>query len=761
MNDRNSSRITSGILLLFLTALLLVSCKKDPIERSVDKLISKMTLEEKVGQMTNIGLTAVCKGPFWSDADSIELDSAKLEYLLLEHHIGSIQNKGKYPPSREEWNRIIRIIQDYNISKSRLGIPVLMGIDAVHGANYTAASTLFPHQIACAATWDTEHSRKIGEITSYELRASSIPWNYAPVLDVSFQPLWGRIFETYGEDPYLAGMMGLAFIEGSQGEDVSDPYRTAVCLKHFVGYGTPVTGKDRSPAIISDIDLWQYYIPPFKSAIDAGALTIMLNSGSINGIPGHINHHLITEVLKGELGFKGLVISDWEDISKLVGMHNVAADRKEAVRLSVMAGMDMCMVPYDESFATDLVELVKEGKVPMSRIDDAVRRILYVKYRLGLFDRPYSDPEAYEKFGSDQFAEASYEAAKECITLLKNSGNILPLDKRSTVLVTGPTSNTLNHLNGAWSRTWDGVSDQYNDKGKLTVMEAIAAKLGSDRVAFSQGSHTNSAVNIKETAAMAKKYDAVIICLGEDPSTEKPSDIDELDIPDVQTELVKELAKSGKPLIVVLLEGRPRIIRELEPLADAIIMAYVPGQEGGRAIADVLFGDHNPSGKLPYTYPRYSGSIWRYNHKASDEMDNSFRMKGFTPQYQFGEGLSYTTFNYSDFALSRDTITGDEQVGVTVSVTNNGTRKGKEVIQLYIRDLVASVAPDVRKLVRFSKIELAPGETKEVSFMLDKKDLSLIGIDNKWVTETGRFKLFVGGNPKELLENDLYYIQKK
>jgi len=729
-------------------------------DNNIEKLISQMSLEEKVGQMTNIGLTAVCKGPFWNDTDSLEIDTLKLKKMLLKYHVGSIQNKGKYPPSVYEWHRLISIIQDFQINQSRLKIPVLFGIDGVHGANYTASSTVFPHQIACAATWDPIFAEKTGEVTAYEMRASSIPWNYAPVLDISYQPLWGRIYETYGEDTYLASQMGIAYIKGSQGNDLTNDKKAAVCLKHFIGYGVPYNGKDRSTAIISDLDLKEYFIPPFEEAIRAGAKTIMLNSGSVNGIPGHINHHLITDILKGELGFEGFVISDWDDLSKLVGAHNVARDNKEAAKLAVLAGMDMCMVPYDESFAIHLTELVNEGQVPVERINDAVRRILRVKFELGLFDNPYTNPESYPLFGSKEFSDASYEAAQECITLLKNENGILPLKKTSKILVTGPTSNSINYLNGGWSRTWSGVEENYNDPGKSSVLDAIIEKIGKANVSFAMGSGIDKEIDIDAAVKLAEECDFIIACLGESPATEKPSDIDDLDLPEAQLNLVKELALTGKPIILVLLEGRPRVINEIEGLSQAIIMAYLPGQEGGKAIADVLFGDFNPCGRLPYTYPRYSGSIWKYNHKGADAMDKDFTLKGFQPQFEFGEGLSYTSFEYSVPILSTDTISTGDSLTIKVDITNTGKIYGKEVVQLYKRDMVATVSPDIKKLVRFKKIGLEPGETKTVSFTIYTKDLAFVGTNNEWITETGEFQVLIGGTPKNLQTKKFYYRQK-
>ncbi len=732
--------------------LLFVSCGnvKNEGKNKIEELIQQMTLEEKVGQMTNIGLTAVCKGPFWSNADSLEIDIEKLNKLILKYHIGSIQNKGKYPPTKEEWYNIISQIQDFTLEKSRLKIPILFGNDGVHGANYTASSTLFPHQIACAATWNAKHAEKMGEITAYEMRASSIPWNYAPVLDISLQPLWGRIFETFGEDTYLTTQMTNSFIKGSQGNSLSDNTKAAVCLKHFIGYGNPNNGKDRGTANIVENELRQYYLPPFEEGIRSGAKTIMINSGSVNGIPGLVNHHLITDLLKGELEFHGFVISDWDDLTKLVYAHNVAKDNKEAAKLAVLAGMDMCMVPYNESFAIDIVELVKQGEIPIERIDDAVRRILKVKFELGLFEKPYTSPEQYPLFASEEFSNASYEAAKECITLLKNENETLPIDKTKKILVCGPTANSINFLNGAWSRTWSGQEENYNDTNKATILDAIIEKAGKNNVHYGQGTSFTEDINIDSTVFLSQECDIIIACIGEKPATEKPSDIEELELSEVQLKLIKNLAATGKPIVLLLLEGRPRIIREIEVLSKAIIMAYLPGQEGGKAIADLLFGDCNPSGRLPYTYPRYSGSILKYNYKGMDAMDKEFSLGGFNPQYEFGEGLSYTSFEYSEPTLSDSIFSKGDTITIEVEITNTGEIFGKEVIQLYTRDHFATISPDIKRLARFKKIGLKAGESKSIKFKLSTDDFAFVGTDNKWITEPGEFSILIGGRPSEL-----------
>ncbi len=755
------------VVLFFMVVLFLVqSCQPPDKEvhddvyfHQADSLLQLLTLEEKAGQMTNVGLTALTKGPFWNDYDTLLLDTANMEELLLNHHVGSVQNKGIYPPSAEEWQRIIKSIQQYVKENARHPIPVLFGMDAVHGANYTAGSTLFPHQIAMAATWNPELSKMVGEVTAYEMRASSQPWNYAPVLDVSMQPLWGRIFETYGEDTYMHQVMGNAFIEGQQGDSLSDTTRVAVCLKHWVGYGTPFSGKDRSPAIIPEHYLRQYYVEPFRDAIDKGAITVMLNSGSVNGVPGHMDRYLITDVLKGELGLKGFVLSDWEDVGRLASMHNVAHDSKEAAKIAVMAGLDMSMVPYDASFAQHIVELVNEGEIPMSRIDDAVRRILYVKFRLGLFDKAWHEPSGYDKFGSEAFAEKSYHAALEGITLLKNKNDILPLREDPTrMLVTGPAANALTSLNGPWSRTWAGDDPSYDDEGKKTILEAMEAEFGKDNVVYTPG--TDYEGEVEEEAALLEKAaqaDVLLVCLGERPATEKPSDIDELDLPANQLELVKILHKSGKPIVLTTLQGRPRVIREIEPLADAILHAYWPGHEGGRALASLLRGEENPSGKLPYTWPRYSNSLVTYQHKGSDKLDAEFGKTGFDPQWEFGHGLSYTEFEYDQLQLSADTIGPDEDLVLNVTVHNAGPYAGKEVVQLYIRDLVASVTPDERKLTGFEKVHLEPREKKTLTFEINTKDLMFVDLNNEWVAERGDFEVLVGGKPGNMLVERFFY----
>ena len=712
---------------------------KAELSQKVETLLSKMTLEEKAGQMVNIGLMALCEGEFYGGQDTIRLDSSKLYHLIRDYHIGSVQNMGKYPLTIEEWRYFIGRIQEVAQKETRLGIPVIYGIDGVHGATYTVGSTLFPHQLGLAATRNPALAEATGRITAYEAMASGIPWVYGPNLDVSKQPLWGRISETFGEDTYITQVLGDAYIRGAQGPGLGGPYQVAVCPKHFLGYGTPFNGKDRSPVYLPEHLLRQYYLPPFVSAIQDGAPSIMINSGSVNGVPCHIDKYLITDLLKGELGFEGVVISDWADIMNLVEVHRVAVDEKEAVRLAVNAGLDMCMEPYDESFAVKVVELVKEGAVPLARIDDAVRRILTLKMKLGLFEHAMYPVSEYPDFASESFTASSFQAALESLTLLKNENNVLPLSKEAKVLVTGVAANSMNYLNGAWSRTFSGQEADYNDEEKFTVLEALQAQLGKDKVAYVQGTDYEADINTAEAVRRASEADVIIACLGERPATEKPSDIEDLSMPAAQRELVKALAQTGKPVILVLLEGRPRVISDIEPLASGILMAYYPGNEGGRAIAEVLTGDYNPNGKLPYTYPRHTGSLFAYDHLRSEERDINWGFNAFNPQFEFGFGLSYTTFAYDKLEVSPPEMGPEDSLHVSVQVTNTGTIAGMECVQLFLTDKVATVSPPVKQLKRFEKIRLEPGESRIVQFSLSVKGLQFVTPANQWIAEAGQF----------------------
>ena len=717
--------------------------REDSSLQFADSLLALMSLEEKVGQMTNLSLMALAKGEFWDRRDTVILDTAKMRLYLDKHKVGSIQNLGTYPFAPDEWRQNIELIQDYVAKNTEHAIPVLYGIDAVHGANYSAGSTLLPHQINLAAARSQSVAEEMGKITAYEMRASGIPWNYGPVLDVTKKPLWGRTFETFGEDTYIAGELGVAMIKGSGSDSLRSPYSGLACLKHFIGYGAPHNGKDRAAVYLPERIMRQDYLPPFQRAIEAGVLTVMASSNSMNGVASHADKALLTDLLKDELGFRGFVISDWNDIDNLVSTHQVAANEREAVKISVNAGLDMCMEPYDASFSEHLIDLVKDGEVSTERIDDAVRRILFVKHKIGLFDQLQSDPDGYPLYGSATFAEAGRRAAVESMTLLKNESDHLPLSKNEKILLTGVGSHSINYLNGAWSRTWSGQDTTFNDREKYTVKEAIESEIGEERVLWAEGTTYDQNVNTKQAVALARAASQVVVVLAELPATEKPSDIDELDFPEVQINLVKELAKTGKPITLVLLEGRPRLIREIEPLVESILLAYLPGNEGGLAIADVLFGDDNPSGKLPFTYPKYSGSIWSYDHVKADARDKGFGFEAYDPQYSFGHGLSYTTFEFSALYLNSDTVSFEDTIRVSVTVTNTGDRAGKEVVELYTSDLVATVAPKVRQLRGFQKLSLKPGESQEVIFELTEKDLSFVDNESNRVTEPGTFEIHI------------------
>lgn len=733
------------------------SLKTNETEQKISALLAQMTLKEKAGQMLNIGLPAVLEGGYWDAKEHAVFSQEKFKKLLIDYTVGSIHNTPGYPAEREDWYQIVKKIQDSAMQKTRLGIPVLYGIDNIHGANYVNGSVMFPHQIGIAATWNTELSKKSAEITSYESRAASLPWNFNPNADVAMSPLWGRIGESFGEDPYLISEMTAAYIQGSQQKGLQDSTSTAVCIKHYIGYGAGRNGKDRANALIPENSLRQYFLPPFEKAIKNGAMGVMISSNAVNGIPCHINSYYINDILKGELGFKGVVISDFSDVDYLISAHQSAKDKREATKMAVNAGLDLLMNPFDADVVDYIVDLVEKGEISMARIDDAVTRVLRLKFYLNLFEVPYNNPKNYTEFASEAHIEANYQTASEAVTLLKNNNFVLPLLSTKKVLVTGYSANSINILNGAWSRSFLGRETKFNDPSKLTILDAIKKQVGSTNVEFVEGTDYLDDINSEEAVSKAKNADYIIVCVGEIPASEKPSDINELELPKVQQELVNKLSKSGKPIILVMVQGRPRIIREIEPLVDAIVMAYLPGDEGGRAISDVLYGNTNPSGKLPYTYPKYSGNHLTYYHKKTDIRDADWGYNGFYPQFEFGFGLSYTTFEYSNLTISTDTLVGSEELKIAVDVKNTGTHEGKEVAQVYLKDLVATVSPDSKKLVRFSKINLKVGEQKTIYFSLTSEDLKSIGLDNRWIIEEGEFEVQVGGSPKELLKKIFYY----
>lgn len=724
--------------------------------QKIEALIKRMTLEEKVGQMTQLTMGMIVSG---RDQD-VQIDAEKLDKAIVKNGVGSILNVSDQALTPDKWHDMIRQIQDAATKKTRLGIPVIYGIDSIHGANYVQGATLFPQEIGMAATWNPELMKRGSEVSAMETRAVGIPWSFSPVLDIGRQPLWPRFWETFGEDPYLAKVMGVAFVRGMEGSDVASQDRVASSLKHYMGYSLPLTGRDRTPAWIPENYLREYVLPPFAAAVKAGAHTVMVNSAEINGVPGHINHHILTEILRGELGFKGFVVTDWEDIKKLVTIWRVAATEKEATRMAVMAGNDMSMVPLDYSFADHLVALVKEGAVPQSRIDEAVGRILRVKFELGLFEKPTPDPSLKSKFGLPESRRAALQAARESMTLLKNANDLLPLAKDRKVLVTGPTADSLVSLNNGWTYVWQGSEESLYPKDRLTIRRAIEAKAGAANVTYvpgtkitrPPGSPSNSTptdieseVDIPAAVRAANAADVVVLCLGEGSYTETPGNITDLTLGEPQLKLAEAIQATGKPVVLVLVEGRPRVINRIVDKAGAILMAYNPGNEGGQAIADVLFGDVNPSGKLPFTYPRTPNGLITYDHKPFETEDTAFGNMAFTPQFAFGHGLSYTTFAYSDLRLSQKTMTGNADLTVNVTVTNSGRRAGKEIVQLYLSDLVASLSPAGKRLKRFAKVYLEPGQSRTLTFKLHRDDLSFIGADNKPVVEPGEFEVRIAG----------------
>ena len=721
--------------------------------REVASLLSKMTLKEKVGQMTQLEIGQISKG---SDSN-LEIDPVKLKKVVEEYKVGSILNVNGHALPVDKWHRIITAIQN-SAMKTRMKIPVIYGIDSIHGANYIREGTLFPQQIGMAATWNPHLMEKSAEISAMETRAVGIPWNFAPVLDVGRQPLWPRFWETFGEDPYLSSVLGVAFVRGLEGQNPNSDVRVAASLKHYVGYSFPLNGRDRTSAWIPENYMREYFLAPFRSAVDAGARTIMVNSGEVNGVPGHINKRLLTEILRDEMKFDGFVVTDWDDINKLVSAWKIAATTKEATRMAIMAGNDMSMVPYNLKFADELVELVEEGKVPMSRIDEAVSRILRVKFEIGLFENAMPKAELKANVAKPEYQKIALDSARESLVLLKNEKNILPLSKNKKVLVTGPTSDSLISLNNGWTYVWQGSEPSLYPKDKKTIQEAVEAMIGKSNFNFVQGTeivrgpgpvnttptNVDREVNISKAVEAAKKADYVVLCLGEGSYTETPGNITDITLPEIQLRFAEALIATGKPVIAVMVQGRPRVINRIADKLDAIVLAPNPGNEGGLAVADLLFGAFNPSGKLPFTYPRTPNSHLNYDHKLFEVQGTSFGNVAFKPQFEFGHGLSYTTFEYSDLKLGSRTMTKDGTMSVSVQVRNTGKRAGKETVILYVRDEVATLSPPGKRVRRFAKVMLNPGEEKELKFVLNKDDLSFYAADNSFVVEPGKFTVLVG-----------------
>ena len=744
--------------------------KSDPkIEAQVEQTLKKLTLEEKVGQMmelvTDLFGANDKNGVFY-------IDEKKTDSILSRYKIGSILNApNTCAPTAKQWEKYLQQIQ--KISMKRIGIPCVFGLDQNHGSTYTQGGTLFPQNINVAATFNREVARKSAEATAYETRAVSVPWTYSPTVDLGRDARWPRIWENFGEDCYLSAEMGKAMVLGFQGEDPNhiDQQHIATSMKHFMGYGVPWTGKDRTPAYISPADLREKHFAPFLAGIQAGALTVMVNSASVNGIPMHANKDILTGWLKEETGWDGVLITDWADINNLYTREMVAKDKKDALRIAINAGIDMVMEPYNADACGYLIELVKEGKVPMSRIDDACRRVLRMKYRLGLFENPTQKLKNYPKFGGEEFAKIALDGATESMVLLKNEAGILPLQQGKKILLTGPNANQMRCLDGGWSYTWQGHrTDEFAGKYN-TIYEAFCNEYGKENVILNQGVTYNekgkyweeNEPDIEAAVAAAKDADVIVACIGENSYTETPGNLTDLWLSENQRNLVKALAKTGKPIILVLNEGRPRLIADIEPLAQGVIDIFLPGNYGGDALAQLVAGKQNFSGKMPYTYPKEINSLANYDFKKSEEvgtMEGAYDYNAkITQQWGFGQGLSYTTYEYSNLKVSQSQFRHGDVIKVSVDVKNTGKVAGKESVLLFSSDLIASMVPDGRRLRAFDKVELQPGETKTVTFSLKADDLAFVGYDGKWILEEGDFKLMIANQTAALHCDDTYQWQ--
>ena len=741
--------------------------KSDPkIEAQVEQTLKKLTLEEKIGQMmelvTDLFGANDKNGVFY-------IDEHKTDSILSRYKIGSILNApNTCAPTAKQWEKYIAQIQ--KISMKRIGIPCVFGLDQNHGSTYTQGGTLFPQNINVAATFNREIARRSAEATAYETRAVSVPWTYSPTVDLGRDARWPRIWENFGEDCYLSSEMGKAMVYGFQGEDPNniDQYHIATSMKHFMGYGVPWTGKDRTPAYISPADLREKHFAPFLAGLQAGALTVMVNSASVNGMPMHANKDILTGWLKEETGWDGVLITDWADINNLYTREMVAKDKKDALRIAINAGIDMIMEPYSCDACGYLIELVKEGKIPMSRIDDACRRVLRMKYRLDLFKNPTQKLKNYPKFGGEEFAKLALEGATESMVLLKNEGNILPLQHGKKILLTGPNANQMRCLDGGWSYTWQGHrADEFAGKYN-TIYEAFCNEYGKENVILNQGVTYNekgkyweeNEPQILGAVAAAKDADVIVACIGENSYTETPGNLTDLWLSENQRNLVKALAQTGKPVILVLNEGRPRLIADIEPLAQGIIDILIPGNMGGDALVNLVSGKSNFSGKMPYTYPKEINSLANYDFKKSEEvgtMEGAYDYNAkITQQWGFGYGLSYTSYKYSNLKVSQSDFRHGDIIKVSVDVKNTGKMAGKESVLLFSSDLIASMVPDGRRLRAFDKVELQPGETKTVTFDLKADDLAFVGWDGKWRLEEGDFKLMIADQSADIHCTDTY-----
>ena len=749
--------------------------KSDPkIEAQVEQTLKKLTLEEKIGQMmelvTDLFGANDKNGVFY-------IDEHKTDSILSRYKIGSILNApNTCAPTAKQWEKYISQIQ--KISMKRIGIPCVFGLDQNHGSTYTQDGTLFPQNINVAATFNREIARRSAEATAYETRAVSVPWTYSPTVDLGRDARWPRIWENFGEDCYLSSEMGKAMVHGFQGEDPNhiDQYHISACMKHFMGYGVPWTGKDRTPAYISPFDLREKHFAPFLAGLKAGALTVMVNSASVNGMPMHANKEILTGWLKEQTGWDGVLVTDWADVNNLYTREMIAKDKKDALRIAINAGIDMIMEPYSCDACGYLIELVKEGKIPMSRIDDACRRVLRMKYRLDLFKNPTQKLKNYPKFGGEEFAKLALEGATESMVLLKNEklqdGNsVLPLAKGKKILLTGPNANQMRCLDGGWSYTWQGHrTDEFAGKYN-TIYEAFCNQYGKENVILNQGVTYNekgkyweeNEPQIQGAVDAAKNVDVIVACIGENSYTETPGNLSDLWLSENQRNLVKELAKTGKPVVLVLNEGRPRLIADIEPLAQGIIDILIPGNMGGDALVNLVSGKSNFSGKMPYTYPKEINSLANYDFKKSEEvgtMEGAYDYNAkITQQWGFGYGLSYTSYKYSNLKVSQSDFRHGDIIKVSVDVKNTGKVAGKESVLLFSSDLIASMVPDGRRLRAFDKIELQPGETKTVTFNLNADDLAFVGYDGKWVLEEGDFKLMIADQSADIHCDKTYQWQ--
>ena len=736
----------------------------DPvIEAHIQEWLKKMTLEEKIGQMCEITVDVVTDFP--GSKDGFKLSEAMLDTVIGKYKVGSILNVPlSVAQKKEVWAAAIKQIQEKSMKK--IGIPCIYGVDQIHGTTYTLDGTLFPQGVNMGATFNRSLVRRGAEISAYETKAGCIPWTYAPVVDLGRDPRWPRMWENYGEDCYVNAEMGVEAVKGFQGDDPNHigEYNVAACMKHYMGYGVPVSGKDRTPSSISRSDMREKHFAPFLAAVRAGALSVMVNSGVDNGMPFHANRELLTEWLKEDLNWDGMIVTDWADINNLCTRDHIAATKKEAVKIAINAGIDMSMVPYEVSFCDYLKELVQEGEVPMSRIADAVARVLRLKYRLGLFENPYWDIKKYDKFGSKEFAAEALQAAEESEVLLKNEGNILPLAKGTKILLAGPNANSMRCLNGGWSYSWQGHRADEFAGAYNTIYEALCNKYGKENIIYEPGVTYAPYKNdnwweenqpeIEKSVAAASRADVIIACIGENSYCETPGNLSNLTMSENQRNLVKALAATGKPVILILNQGRPRIINDIVPLAKAVINVMLPGNYGGDALANLLAGDANFSAKMPFTYPKYINALANYDYKPCENMGQMGGNYNYDSvmdvQWNFGDGLSYTTYNYSNLKIDKTSFTADDVLTVSVDVTNTGKVAGKESVLLYSKDLVASSTPDNIRLRNFEKVALNPGETKTVTMQLKGSDLAFVGYDGKWRLEKGDFTIKCGGQTLDI-----------